>query len=350
MRVVMICPELPSDSNPGSMAPAKRQFESLSALGIDVQVFDMKGPRVVKYGTAIPKLRKLIGKADLVHAHFGYCGWLGLLARTISSQKPPMVMSFMGDDLLGTPYNAQGDLEWSSLRAVKLNISLAPKYDEIIVKSHEMAKVLGTLRCSVIPNGVDTTVFRPGDKSHARQKLGIPIEARVALFPGNTENPRKGFALAERTISNLKESYGQDVQLLPLWGVPPDQVPTLMTASDFMFMTSLIEGSPNVVKEAMACDLPIVGVDVGDVAELLEDEPSSSVCERDPEQLAAACNKLIVEGSQSQGRQRLFELGLDLPSVARRIQAVYDRALDRSGAIETLGQTASPAVKESLEV
>lgn len=333
MRVLMISPELPTKANPGSMAPAARQFESLEALGIEVQRFDMQGPRVLKYGTAIPKLRQLMNDVDLVHAHFGYCGWLGLTARKLQSATPPMVMSFMGDDLLGTPYNNRGDLEWGSRLAVKINKFVSKRFDQVIVKSQEMANVLSPLRCNVVPNGVDLERFKPLSRQVARRELGIEQGRMVALFPGNPGNPRKGFDLAQAAVDLLHEKYGIDIEMKTLWGVSPDEVPWLMNASNFMFMTSFVEGSPNVVKEAMACDLPIVAVHVGDVAELLEGVDGCHVCDRDPVHLAEAARELLLcpgrNSGRSLGRRRICELGLDIETVARRVLAIYEQALSQ---------------------
>ena len=327
MRVLMICPELPTEDNPGSMAPAARQFESLEALGVEVDRFDMRGPRVVKYGTAVAKLGKSMRRADLVHSHFGYCGWLGLMASRIHRLKLPTVMSYMGDDLLGTPYNNQGDLEWASRQAVKLNKWVANRFDQVIVKSQEMACVLAPIQSSVIPNGVDIERFQPKDRSEARSELGIKPDSIVALFPGNPDNPRKGFDLARSATELLEKQSGVSVDLRPLWNVAPDDVPSLMNASDFMFMTSFIEGSPNVVKEAMACNVPIVAVDVGDVSELLEQVEGNFVRPRDPHALAEAAASVLARNSVSGGRRRICDLGLDLESVARRVIRVYEQAI-----------------------
>jgi glycosyltransferase involved in cell wall biosynthesis len=101
-----------------------------------------------------------------------------------------------------------------------------------------------------------------------------------------------------------------------------------MNACDAMLLTSLIEGSPNVVKEAMACNLPVVAVPVGDVPELLAGVPGYIVCPRDAQQLGDALAHVLASPPQAAGRAALEQKGLDLASVARRVLAVYACVLE----------------------
>ncbi|WP_153557017.1 glycosyltransferase family 4 protein [Roseimaritima sediminicola] len=326
MRVLMVCPELPRADSPGSMAPCARQIESLRALGLQIDVVDMRGIPKLKYLQVIPRLRRLAGRADLIHAHFGYCGWLAHLAPQWSRSSAPLVISFMGDDLLGTPINAAGDLERFSRWMVRANRRLAPKAAAVIVKSQEMADVLAPTPCTVIPNGVDPQRFRPRPQAEARRRLNLPVDQSLVLFPGDPDNPRKGHALATATINAAEKLRGQPIQLIPLWGVQPDLVPWYMNACDAMLMTSLIEGSPNVVKEAMACDTPVIGVPVGDVETMLQDVPGCWVCPRDADRLAHAVDRVLTRPHVA-ARQAILDRGLDLTSVAQQILEVYNTAV-----------------------
>lgn len=329
MRVLMICPELPNAGNPGSMAPAARQIESLRQLGLSIDVVDMRGIPKLKYLQVIPKIRRLARHADVIHAHFGYCGWLGFLAPAFSRRRAPLVVSFMGDDLLGTPCNTKGDLEWFSRLMVRANKVLATKVDQVIVKSQEMAEVIAPAASTVIPNGIDVTTFRPMDRAAARRQLNLPSERNLVLFPGNPDNPRKGHQLAVAAVAVASRELNQPIDLVPLWSIEPDQVAVYMNACDAMVMTSMIEGSPNVVKEAMACNVPIVGVLVGDVQQLLDGVPGCELCTRDPEIIGRAMVRALA-ALEFGGREAIIGRGLDLQTVARRIVHVYERALDTS--------------------
>jgi glycosyltransferase involved in cell wall biosynthesis len=303
------------------MAPTARQIESLRELGIEIHVVTMTGIPRLKYLQAIPKVRSMARRVDLVHAHYCFCGWLALM-----QWAKPVVISFMGDDLLGTP-NEKGELEWFSQRLVRVNRVVARFVDAVIVKSREMADVVAPVAAHVIPNGVDTRVFRPRDKQAARKELDFDDQRKLVLFPGNPDNPRKGHSLAAAAVRQAMEIMREDIQLIPLWGVPPDRVATYMTACDAMLMTSHIEGSPNVVKEAMACDLPVVAVPVGDVVGLLENVAGYSICPRHPERLARELVVALKEPKNVAGRQAIFDKSLDLESVARRVHSVYQQVL-----------------------
>jgi glycosyltransferase involved in cell wall biosynthesis len=323
----MICPELPSEDNPGSMAPGARQIYSIRDAGIEVQIVDMRGIPKLKYVQVIPKVRRAIRQVDLVHAHFGYCGWLALLGRRLAMRRVPIVMSYMGDDLLGTPSDEKGTLETSSIWAAKVNIRWAKRYDQVIVKSREMAEKLSPVVCHVIPNGIDLNVFHPESRDVARQRLGWSLEGQKVLFPGDPKNPRKGFQLAQAAVERAGQNLGRSLELVPLWGVKPDMVPAYMNACNAMLMTSLIEGSPNVVKEALACNANVIAVPVGDAHEMLEGVQNCQRVSRQPEQIAAALCDVLQNNELSNGRLRLQERRLSLDGVAQQVLEVYRQAL-----------------------
>lgn len=325
LRVLVLSPRLPTPERPGSMAPALRQIESLRKLGLEMIVQDMRGLPVLKYGPAIPRMRSMLKDVDLVHAHFGYCGWIGRM-----QSRKPLIVSFMGDDLLGTP-GKTGKVTWFSRLMVQFNRWLALRCDEVIVKSQEMADVICPAKCHVIANGVDTNLFRPIDPLEARQRLGLKREQLYVLFPGDPSNPRKGFALAESARQEAEKRMGRSVETLVLWGKDPDDVPYCMNACNAMWMTSLIEGSPNVVKEAMACNIPVMGVDVGDVAGLLRGVAGYAVCQRDAAELGAALANTLTQTVAVGGREAILNLGLGIENVAERVLGIYRQAVNKRG-------------------
>ena len=332
----MICPELPRPGQPGTMAPGMRQIQSIQDLGLETFIVDMHGIPKLKYLQLLPKIRYYAKQVDVIHAHFGYCGWLAKLATLLTLAKKPIVMSFMGDDLLGTPYNANGDLERFSKLAVRCNKIIAKRYNKIIVKSREMADVLTPIPCEVIPNGVDVTVFEPIERVTACQALQIPSDGFNVLFPGNPNNPRKDYPLATEAVLHAEKVLGKSIRLLALSGVAPEQVPLYMNVCHAMLMTSFIEGSPNVVKEAMATNLPVIGVPVGDVHQLLAGVKNCFCCSRDPKEIGSALAKTLLKNERSEGRLAILSRGLDLKSVALRIASIYEQSLQKPGNLQSL--------------
>ena len=329
LRVLHVCPELPREDCPGSMAPAARQIESLRELGVATHAVDMRGIPKLKYLIAIPKIRRLAQDVDIVHSHYGYCGWLTWIATRLMRSRPKLVMSFMGDDLLGTP-RADGSLEWPSRIQKRINKSFARVFDQVIVKSQEMADLIVPCKSRVVANGVNMETFRPILREEARQHLGFSTDCKIVLFPGNPENPRKGHPLAKAAVEVAKELLGEKIELVPLWNVEPDDVAIYMNACDVMLMMSFIEGSPNVVKEALSCDVPVIGVQVGDVPEMLSGINGCTVCDRDPKLIGGALAESLQSSVMCNGREILTKRGLDLASVADRVLSVYESALGRT--------------------
>jgi glycosyltransferase involved in cell wall biosynthesis len=323
MRVLIVTVPLPTRDNPNTMAPLARQIKSLQALGAQVDVLEIKGVSKLKYLQAIPALHKRVSTVDIVHAHYGFCGWL---ARTQFSK--PLVVSFMGDDLLGTPDEA-GRIDAFGKLVVQLDRWFAHTADAVVVKSAEMADVLKPVEAYVVPNGVDMQAFRPIDRGKARARLGWPEGRRYVLFPGDPDNPRKQFSLARAVVQKASEKIREPLELVPLKRVAPELVPFYMNACEAMIMTSYIEGSPNVVKEAMACNLPVVSVPVGDVPELLTGVPGYTLCLRDADALSEALVCTLGNHQPVDGVGVLKRRGLDLESVARELMNIYEEVLAR---------------------
>jgi glycosyltransferase involved in cell wall biosynthesis len=241
----------------------------------------------------------------------------------------PVVVSFMGDDLLGTP-NADGRKTRLSRLVVTADRWLARGVDAVIVKSAEMAAIVAPVKAHVIPNGVDLEAFRPMETHKARAALGWPEGKRYVLFPSCPDRPGKRFALARDVVNRASIHVNETLELVSLWGVALDEVPLYMNASDVMLLTSLWEGSPNVVKEAMACDLPVVSVRVGDVPELLSGLDNCAICPHESESLAQSLAAVLRRHRRAEGRIALQRKELDLQSVARKILNVYEEVLTKS--------------------
>jgi glycosyltransferase involved in cell wall biosynthesis len=177
-------------------------------------------------------------------------------------------------------------------------------------------------RNSVVPNGVDTTLFVPIARQEARSRLGWDAEERVVLFAADPAVVRKRYGLARAACEHAAESIG-NTRLHVATGIAPSEMPVLMSAADALLLTSSIEGSPNVVKEALMCDLPVVTTDVGDVRELLEAVRPSWICAADPVELGESLVACLRSPSRSNGRDVSSHLGQD--EIARRVLELYAR-------------------------
>ena len=114
--------------------------------------------------------------------------------------------------------------------------------------------------------------------------------------------------------------------LIVAWGVPHADMPFLLNACDALVFTSMQEGSPNAVKEALACNLPVVSVPVGDVAFRLTGIEGCELCADDrPESIAAALERVLRSGRRSAGRDAVSHL--DERRLTQAVIAVYEGVL-----------------------
>jgi glycosyltransferase involved in cell wall biosynthesis len=296
----------------------KRQVDFLRAAGVRVDVFFFHGARnLLKYGAAWARLRPrlLTGRYDLVHAQFGQSGLLALPKRL------PLVVTFRGSDLLGIVGDVDGRYTRTGRLLQRASRFVARRANAVIVVSAHMRNALDTgAPVHVVPSGLDLEMFRPEPKEEARKRVGFAPDERIVLFVGRRHQARKRFTLANRAVNLLKERM--PVRLVVAWGVPHREIPRYMNAADVLVVTSMQEGSPNVVKEALACDLPVVSVAVGDVVERLQDIAGCEVCADDrPETIAAALERVLLRGGRIDGRSAARQL--DERLLTRRVIEIY---------------------------
>ena len=324
LRVLFVTNMWPDDSRPWHGTFVKSQADSLERLGVTVEVLPIRGyaARTAYPSAALETLRRSRGSAfDVVHAHYGHSG---VVARMQWSA--PLVVSFCGDDILATR-TEDGSLTLRSRIEAAVFKQLGRAAAATITKSVEMERALPPgvrPRNHVIPNGVDLERFRPIPRSEARSRLGWDQDEPTAIFVGNPEIAVKNFALAEEVHRRLAPSR-PGLRLRVAASVRPEDVPVWMSAADALLFTSRAEGSPNVIKEAMASELPIVATPVGDVPERLDGVAGCHVCPPDPEVLAAGLSEALDHGRAPEARQAVAPLGLD--AVARRVVGIYERVL-----------------------
>jgi glycosyltransferase involved in cell wall biosynthesis len=203
---------------------------------------------------------------------------------------------------------------------------LARLATSVIVKSRQMACKLHMPSAHVIPNGVDLNLFRPMEQAQARKALGLDPGKKFVLFPYNPNEARKRFDLIQDAVSRAREQVPA-LELLVARGLPQEQIPLYMNAADVLVMASIFEGSPNAVKEAMATNLPVITVDVGDSAELIG--PIAG-CHLVPREAAAMAKKIIEvcrRGGRTNGRDWIRKLSME--AVAEQIVEVYAATLRR---------------------
>jgi len=320
LRVLMVTGVYPTAQFPHAGTFIKSQVDSLIAAGLDVEVLHPKPvPSPLRYVAATIQvfLKTLTGRFDVVHGHYGL--WC---LTTRMQWITPIVASFLGDDLLGT-VTAHGGYSKKGAFVARLSRWLCRRVDAVIVKSEGMKKAAG-LQDSIfiIPNGVDFELFRPISRAEARAALGWDPDGYYVLFGNDSSIPVKDFPLAQAAIECLR-AKSIDATLVVAKGLPQTTVVQYMNASNALLLSSVAEGSPNVVKETMACNIPVVSTDVGDVSQVIGRTKGCSVCSHDPEALAEGLKQALLHTEPTTGRMDIQHL--DSALVATQVIAVYEQ-------------------------
>jgi len=316
-RVLVITNLWPTEADPGYGSFVQAQMESLRPLGVELDVLFIDG-RASRWNY-VRAVRDLWAKLksdpyDLIHAHFGLSGWVARCQRRV-----PVVVSFMGDDVLGR-FKRSGRVSLYGRLLQAASFLLARLASAVIVKSREMKSKLRLDSAHVIPNGVDLKLFRPLDPAEARRTLRLDPKKKYVIFPYNPAEERKRYDLIEAAVARARQSIGE-LEILHVRGVPAARMPLYMSAADMLVLVSLAEGSPNAVKEAMATNLPVITVDVGDTAELIGPTEGCYLVPRELEAIAARIVDVCRHGTRTRGREWIA--GLSIESIAKQIVDVY---------------------------
>jgi len=328
LRVLHVVGGYPTPEKPFQQIFIKTQVDSLAAAGVHCDVLDLKGQGLGKYITGWFQVRKRLARDlyDLIHAHYTYCGAVSL------GHGLPVVTSFLGTDLYGVPRDNGSYPLTTRIFHRTLSRRVADLSADGIVKSRRMRDELER-DVHVVPNGVDLDVFRPVPEEQRlalRRELGLDTEIHYVLFAGNPDYPHKRYALARAAFEGAARRVGRAMELVVLSGRPHDDVVKHMQACDMLVLSSSHEGSPNVIKEAMAAGMAVVSVDVGDTRERLAGVSGCRVTDEDsPSALSAAMVELI-EGDEPRGGPEAVS-PLAMGKVARRIAGIYEAVLEAVG-------------------
>lgn len=287
------------------MAPfVREQAESLRLVGVECDFFLLQR---FCFRNIIAYFRKIQSYSpDIIHAHYGLSGLFAIIQRKI-----PVVTTFHGSDLNRKP------IYWLSMIACKLSSFSVFVSTELWIRAGRPSGA------RVVPCGVDINHFFPVDQTMARRQLKLEANGNYLLFAGAFDNPVKNPALAVEVTSQLS-----DLQLLELKGYSRQEVALLLNAVNVCLLTSHSEGSPQVIKEAMACNCPVLTVNVGSVKTLLDNVSYSCVAAYDVKLLRDRLVELINLNQRSNGRQKIIDSGLDSRSVAFRLKQLYNNLLE----------------------
>lgn len=318
---------IPGSEEGTSMIFSKRQVQSLIDSGIPVKSFYLRSrTSMIVLLKEAARFRKLIKeyKPDIIHSHYGtvtafFCSLLTF---------KPIVITFQGSDL-----NDASDTGWFRNFFTHLLSHLASAKAKKILCVSEKLKgkiIFSKKKVTIIPFGVNIDNFKIIPVEEARNKLNLPADKKIVLF--NASNPEiKRLDIAEQVEITLKER-GNDVQFVYFTGTTgTENMVNYLNAADVLLMCSDSEGSPVMIKEAMACNLPVVSTDVGDVKERIQNVKPSFIVNRNIDEIAHAIEEVFSLNQKSNGREALLEQGIIEKVVTEKVISVYQQILHSGG-------------------
>jgi len=286
------------------------QAQALKKLNINVDFFGIKGHGIIGYLKNYQLLRKKIMdyKPLIIHAHYGLTGLLANIQRKI-----PVVTTYHGSDI--------------NLPMVRLfsKFSVLLSVHNIFVSQQILKRARVRRYYSTIPCGIDDDFFFPMESIKAREQLGFNLDDNLVLFSGSFSNKVKNYELAREAVSQIN-----GVKLLDLKGYSRAEVVVLLNACNCLLMTSFTEGSPMIIKEAMACNCPIVSVDVADVAENISGLQNCYVTAYDGFEISEKLKIVLASKQRSNGRDRLIEMGLTNDAIGKKLVEIYNLVLTKA--------------------
>ncbi|WP_331235574.1 glycosyltransferase family 4 protein [Natronorarus salvus] len=294
------------------VAPARRSFfdqqiRVLEEHGVECTVLTPRGEGGLRSHAGFYRrvLDAGVDRYDLVHVSYGPLAPFGLAQPT-----RPVVLTLWGTEFAGRS-------PWLD-RATAAGIRYS---DAVIVPSVTVGRELSR-RHDVVPFGIDTELFRPIPRRDAREQLGWDPDARIVLFPYDPKRPVKDHDRARRVVSRL--DLDPVPELKTVCGRPYEEMPLVMNASDVVLITSRYESGPVVVKEAAACNVPVVSTDVGFAREVLRDVENSYVVDGE-DGLVAGVEAALDGDRRSTGRAVVGDF--ELSRMAEELLSVYDRVV-----------------------
>ena len=324
MKVLVFTNMYPYEGDPSYGIFVKEQVDALRREGINVDVLFINALRnKLSYISGVFRFIRKCHRSeyDLIHAQHTFCAAIALLQR-----KLPVILTFHEGEASATLKTKLRGIvrEPHKLLVCSFNLKrlIIKLVDQVIFVARQQKNLFASDKSVVIPCGINLSLFKPIPAKLARSKLGLSNGRKIVLFPSSPKVIGKRFDMAKEAIRIVK-NRGVSVELIPLNNIPHKEVPFYMNASDVILFTSDYEASPMVIKEAMACNIPIVSTDAGDAKWVIGNTEGYFISQKDPEDIALKIKMALDYGRRTEGRERIVELGLESQQIAREIINIY---------------------------
>jgi teichuronic acid biosynthesis glycosyltransferase TuaC len=317
MKVLIV-----SSGNAGQISPfIYEQVESTKTLGVEFEYFNIIGNGISGYLHNANPLRNKIKsyQPDIIHAHYGLSGLLSILIK----YRVSLVTTFHGNDINTLHPLSRIKPNWN--KYLSWFVYFGSNHSIFVTENLARQIKANPSISDIIPCQVNLDLFYPMDKAIARRQLNLHPSKKYVLFSSSFTIPIKNYPLARRACLPF-----ENLELIELNGFTRQEVNLLLNACDLALITSYNEGSCQFLKEAMACNCPIVSTKVGDSEWIFGDSAGCYLTSFEPSDVTEKIN-LALEyrqvNDQTKGRERIIELGLDSETIARKIFKVYNKVL-----------------------
>jgi teichuronic acid biosynthesis glycosyltransferase TuaC len=317
MKVLVV-----SSGNSGQVSPfVNEQVESVKSLGVEFELYNVQGHGISGYLKNFLPLRRKIRTflPDIIHAHYGLSGLLSLLAKG----RVQLVTTFHGNDINSMHPLKTLKPNWNKM--LSRVVHLGDHYSIFVTEDIANQIKAKPIKSEIIPCQVNLDTFYPIDKIEARECLKLSSLKRYVLFSSSFSTPIKNYPLAKEACLHF-----DNLELIELSGYTRQEVNLLLNACDLALITSYNEGSCQFIKEAMACNRPIVSTRVGDSDWIFGNTEGCYLTKDATEDVIINIKKALdfsdTKG-QTKGRERIIELGLDSGTIAGRVYGVYKKIL-----------------------
>lgn len=326
MNVLVFTNMYPYPAKPYYGIFVREQVESLKNMGIEIDVLFINGENSkFNYIKSFKTFFDTISRKhyDIIHCHHTYCAFIAILQKG-----SPIVLTFHEGELFSGVDVIQRIKEYGLWKILVFSTIfknfVLRKVNYVISVTRDLEKFVPQKKLSVIPPGLNLKLFKPIPKNIARKNLQLPLNKKIILFPADFRKNGKRFDLAQDAVNILKKME-QDIILLTLGNIKYEDVPYYMNAADIVLFTSDYEASPMVIKEAMACNVPIVSTDVGDTKWVIGNTKGCLICQRNPEDIASKIKMVLSYGKRTNGRKRVEKLSIGFREIAQKIINIYNK-------------------------
>lgn len=308
------------------------EAEALRTAGADVDVYFVNGRASKLNYFGMPsgffsRIRRT--RYDVVHVHHSFCGLVATLQNRI-----PVVWTFHEGEISGNTADALREQPIKHLAySTRMKRYVARKVDMVVVVADHLRGPLGRPDALWLPAGINWQRFAPMDSTEAKRALGLAVDRRYVLFPAAPSRVEKRYELARAGFDQYRSSTPQaaDLELIALDNVPHERVPLFMNASEVMLMTSSFEASPVTIREALACNVPVISTDVGDARVVTQDIAGCRIVEASADRIADALRASLAGPRRVDARERMHVYAREV--VAQRLLVLYrDVIAKRRGA------------------